>query len=122
MTRWLISGSRQFPDEKLARAVFKSQFQKEDIVYHGGASGIDSWAREEAHKKGCTIKQFLPKWDEVGKSAGIRRNATMFKSWKKMKDKRALILWDGVSSGTAHMLSLVEGYGAPLTLIRAGYD
>lgn len=122
MTRWLVSGSREFPDEQLARNIFRSQFKRGDIVYHGGARGVDTWAAEEARKKGATVKTFLAKWDEQGKSAGINRNVAMFESWNARKDKRALILWDGISSGTAHMIRLVEGRSMPVTLIRAGYD
>lgn len=120
---WLISGSRDFPDEALARAVFRNQFKKGDAVYAGGARGVDTWAEEEALKKGCLVRLFGADWDAYGKSAGIRRNAEMFDRVINSKEaKRALIIWDGASHGTKHMLGLVENHGMPLTLVRAGYD
>lgn len=122
---WLISGSREFPDERLARAVLRTQFKKDDIVCHGGARGVDTWAGEEAEKAGCKIKVFPAQWEKLGKSAGIQRNNTMFEAWQRierLRVRRALIFWDGLSMGTKHMLDLVEEYGGPLTLIRAEYE
>lgn len=120
---WLISGSRDFPDEKLARHVFKSQFKKGDIVVHGGARGVDTWAAEEALKKGAARVMYRADWDKHGKSAGIKRNRHMFDEWYAEEGpKRALIVWDGISMGTKHMLGIVEHVGVPLTLIKAGYD
>lgn len=122
MANWLISGSRDFPDEALARSVFRAQFKKGDVVFCGGARGIDLQAEEEARSiTGVKVKLFIPKWNTEGKSAGIKRNVRMFDAWKTTKNKRALVLWDGESHGTLHMLKLVEEVGAPLTLVRVSY-
>lgn len=122
---WLVSGSREFPDKKLALAVFRSQFQSDDIVYQGGAQGVDSWAEKVALDKGATVWTYPAEWDKYGKSAGPRRNRQMFDDWYADKDpriKRALILWDGVSRGTKHMLDLCITVGVPYTLIQSNYD
>lgn len=120
---WLISGSRDFPDERLARAVFKAQFQPGDTVWHGGARGVDTWAAHEASKKHLGVIEFTPQWSTLGKGAGLQRNQTMFEKWTRLKGlKRALVVWDGESHGTHHMLQLVQNGGYPLTLIQANYD
>jgi hypothetical protein len=124
---WLISGSRTFPDPKLAKAVLRSQFSRHDIVIHGQANGVDRWAEEVANEKECIIEAYPAEWDKHGKSAGPIRNRQMFEAargyMENTKDSvRALILWDGESRGTAHMLGLVEEFGMPLTLIRCGHD
>ena len=118
---WLISGSRDFPDKGLAYVIFRQQFCPGDLVIHGGARGVDTWADEAAEYRACEIQVWPADWDRHGKSAGIRRNRGMLDEAYAMKG-RALILWDGVSHGTKHMLDLVERVGMPLTLIRAGYD
>ena len=118
---WLVSGSRDFPDKGLAYAVFKQQFCPGDLVIHGGARGVDTWAQECAEYRACKTDVWLADWDKQGKSAGIRRNRAMLDEAYAQR-ARALILWDGVSRGTKHMLDLVERVGMPLTLVRAGYD
>lgn len=118
---WLISGSRDFPDKGLAYAVFKSQFNPGDLVIHGGARGVDTWANECAEYRGCKIDVWPANWEKHGKSAGIMRNRQMLDE-AYAKHGRALILWDGVSMGTKHMLDLVERVGMSLTLVKAGYD
>jgi hypothetical protein len=123
---WLISGSRAFPDEGLARAVFKSQFKRGDWVICGGARGVDTWAEEEARAAQATIKKFPADWRKNGKAAGPLRNEEMFSFVQDRAEEghvvRALVLWDGESRGTKHMLGMIEEEGMPLTLVTAGYD
>lgn len=115
---WLVSGSRDFPDEALARAIFRAQFKAGDFLYHGGARGVDTWAKEEAMKVDLQLMQYIPNWDR-GKSAGPRRNVEMFNAWRlNHEPKHALILWDGRSRGTKHTLDLVSASGIPYTLIQ----
>lgn len=125
MTHWIISGSRFFSDERLARAVLRSQFKDGDWVYHGGASGVDTWADEEANRLGCVVRLFSPDVHNIDRKAGVKRSREMCDAARLARDNgacvRALILWDGTSQGTEHMLKLVESYGIPVTLIRAGY-
>lgn len=124
MTIWLISGSRDFPDEKLARAVFRNQFQPGDTIYHGGARGVDTWAEEEAEKLKCRIVVFEADWTK-GKQAGVLRNKEMFTKWSKlhthMSTKCALVMWNGTSRGTRNMLTHLTNSGCPIILIQVKY-
>lgn len=123
MTCWLVSGSRDFPDKKLAVAVLTAQFRHGDILFHGGARGVDQWAAEIAVKKGMQINCFPANWDKYGKSAGFKRNRIMVDDWyAETGYKRALVLWDGASLGTKHTLDMLQTIGCPLTLVQANYD
>lgn len=115
---WLISGSRRFPDKGLAYAALRSQFRPSDLVIHGGASGVDTWANECADALGCKIHVWPADWDKHGNRAGIIRNRQMLDD-AYARGARALILWDGVSRGTRHMLDLVERVRMPMILVKA---
>jgi hypothetical protein len=115
---WLISGSRRFPDKGLAYAALRSQFRPGDLVIHGGASGVDTWANECADALGCKIHVWPADWDKHGNSAGIMRNRQMLDD-AYARGARALILWDGVSRGTRHMLDLVARVRMPMILVKA---
>lgn len=124
---WLVSGSRDFPDEALARSVMARCFKKGDIVYHGAARGVDTWAHEVAMRIGCKIRRFpvtREEWTRHGRSAGILRNDAMCNRWSLHKDgiKRALIIWDGVSHGTKYMKRNIEFLGFPMVLLHVTYD
>lgn len=106
MTAWLISGSRDFPSERLARGVMRSLFQHGDIVIQGGARGVDTWAYQEGVDLGCMVESWPAEWEKYGPSAGMRRNAEMLAYWEKLQvTKQALVLWDGESRGTRDMLN-----------------
>lgn len=114
---WLVSGSREFPDERLARAIFRAQFREGDTVIHGGARGIDTWAGEEAAKLGATCQVWPADWDNHGKNAGVIRNRHMLDEAHYLRG-RAMIFWDGRSKGTKHMLDLVQAVNFSYVLIE----
>jgi hypothetical protein len=119
---WLISGSREFPDEALARDIFEHCFQPGDTVVHGGAKGVDSWADSEAKSAGCTIEVYHPSWEAFGKAAGPMRNGDMLRALLdyKIQGKEvcAIVCWDGSSKGTKQMLGLVEQHGVRHILLK----
>ena len=122
---WLVSGSREFPDKKLAKSVMRCLFQPGDIVIHGMARGVDTWAFEIAKSKGLSQIKCPAEWEKHGKSAGIKRNIDMVDLLMKKSDIapiRALVFWDGESHGTKHTLLTCEQKGIPITLVRVSYD
>ena len=122
----LVSGSRDFPDEQLARVILRRYVSQYDILYVGDARGIDAWAAEIGENH-CDVITYKAEWS-LGKSAGIRRNERMFADVCALRNNkpqpyiRVLILWDGISRGTEHMKDKVELYGLPLTLVVCNYD
>jgi hypothetical protein len=115
---WLISGSRKFPNEWVARAVFEECFDLNDTVVHGGAVGVDTWADSEAKSAGCIIEVYKPDWSTYGKAAGPIRNEHMVKYVLGKADVKAIVCWDGKSKGTEHMLKLLQLEHIPYILIQ----
>jgi hypothetical protein len=64
-------------------------------VISGGANGPDSWAEDEARKRGLKVVVHRPDWDTHGKIAGFIRNSTIINDCDRM-----IAFWDGRSRGT----------------------
>lgn len=118
-TMWfLVSGSRDFPNETLVRESMRAVMQPTDTLLHGGARGVDTWCAEEATRCGATVLHRPAQWEGYGRSAGMRRNTDMLNELVEQADPYHIFLfWDGESRGTAHMLSMVHDRQLPHTLI-----
>jgi hypothetical protein len=95
--RLAIVGSRSIQDKELI--YFYASKYNPDVVLCGGARGPDLLGSYWAKDNLIPVEYFIPKWEEIGKSAGILRN-------KQMSDSATHILafWDGKSKGTKHMI------------------
>lgn len=80
-----------------------------DSVISGGADGVDSSAAIYCLDRGIPIDEFLPDWKTHGKAAGPIRNAQMA-----AEGDILLLLWDGVSRGSASMKAEMEKLGKPV--------
>lgn len=103
--RTIIAGSRNISDlPLLAETIDASGFYITEVV-SGGDPGVGTlgllWARKRAR-----VTMFLLDWAEYGSRANYVRN-------EEMADYAdALIaLWDGVSSGTKHMIETARKKG-----------
>ncbi|GJL53078.1 MAG: hypothetical protein NPIRA02_02100 [Nitrospirales bacterium] len=115
---FLVSGSRDFPNETLVRETMRAIVQPTDTLLHGGARGVDSWCAEEAQKCGATVFRRSAQWERYGRSAGMKRNTDMLNELVKIADFfHILLFWDGESRGTEHMLSMVSERQLPHTVI-----
>lgn len=107
--RIIISGGRDFDDydllcEKVDRFILMSHEKISDIlIVSGKAKGADLLGEKYALENNIECKTFIPKWDELGKSAGYIRNYEMIKYAK--EDKGVLIVfWDKKSKETKHCI------------------
>ena len=101
----IIAGSRTIQNYNLVLNAIKASGFKITEVVSGGAGGVDSMGETWAYAHNVPIKQFPTDWNKYGKSAGYRRNEQM------AEYADALILvWDGQSKGSAHMLKLSKCY------------
>src|SRR5688500_10716758 len=122
----VIAGSRSINDYNLLKKVMvkSNAFSKVTEVVSGGARGVDKlgerWAKE--HKVKLTVMPALwHKLDVPGavvdvrpgqedgyynSRAGIQRNEEMAQY-----ADAAVILWDGVSNGTRHMVNYMKKLG-----------
>lgn len=116
MRNIVIAGSRSLQNNYKAISVLDTFFKKykpsEFTAVSGMARGIDIMARDKAIENGFTVLEYPADWERYGKSAGYIRNAEMTKI-----SHCSLILWDGVSRGTKHMIDLCEKEGVATHLI-----
>lgn len=81
----LVCGSRRMPDvtgkylvkRLMAEAVPPIMDERDIILIHGGAKGIDTLAGDYAKTLGWTVHEYPADWDAHGKAAGPIRNQQM---------------------------------------------
>lgn len=96
----IIAGSRTIASVSyLYDAIRRSGFEITEVVC-GEAQGVDKMGRWWAEQNSVPIASYPADWKKFGKNAGKMRN------WQMARYADALIaIWDGISSGTAHMIA-----------------
>lgn len=111
----IIAGSRTFNNFNLLKEkcdnILSSQGDIE--IVSGTANGADKLGEKYAKEKGYKIKQFVPKWDLFGKSAGYKRNEEMAEYADAL-----IVFWDGVSKGSKHMIDLANKHKLNIRIIN----
>lgn len=110
--RVVIAGSRTIDDIFfLYDAIKNLNIEKELIteIVSGGAYGADYLGEIYAKQNKIPLTIMPAEWDKWGKSAGYRRNEEM----AKIADA-VIVLWDGVSKGSKHMIELAKKYNRKL--------
>ena len=116
--RIIVAGSRDFDDWKtlmtnLTRIIKGFNCNREDVqIVSGGARGADKLGEEYAKKAGLALKVFNADWDNLGKRAGIIRNAEMAKYGTHL-----VAFWDGKSRGTKNMIEVASRRGLKVEVI-----
>lgn len=111
----IIAGSREFYDYELLQTKVDSLLIKADDVeiVSGGAAGADRLGERYARERGYKLTLFPAKWQLHGKKAGYLRNVEMAEY-----ATHAVLFWNGVSMGTAHMINLCDRYKLNYRVIR----
>ena len=80
-------------------------------IVSGGARGIDSCAKNYANTNGIPLKEFLPNYDEFGRSAPLLRTLEII-------DYADIVLafWDGKSRGTKFVIDKCRAKGKPVNI------
>ncbi len=104
----LIAGSRSIKDFDLSEYVAEDV----DLIICGGAEGIDRIAEIYADKKRISKLVLRPHYELYGRTAPLKRNEQMVD----IADA-VLIVWDGVSSGTAYTVNYAKKCLKTLTVI-----
>jgi hypothetical protein len=115
--RLVIAGSRSFCNyDKLEEVVNNLLVYKKNEcrieVISGGAQGPDTLGRAYALKHGYRICLMPAKWDEEGRSAGMRRNERMAEY-----ADAAVVFYDGSSPGTTHMIKTMLAMKKPIRVV-----
>jgi len=103
--RIAVIGSRTFNDYKLFSFLLKrliSNYSKVKLV-SGGARGADKLAEQFAKEYNIPIDIFLANWEKYGKSAGYKRNYTIWDN-----ADLGIAFWDGESKGTKHSFEIAK--------------
>jgi len=82
------------------------------MLVSGGAKGIDTCAKEYALANDIPITEFLPEYDKYGKAAPLKRNIEIIQNSDFM-----LIIWDGRSRGTKHVIDNCKKHNVPAKII-----
>lgn len=95
----IIAGSRDLEDyELLVKTIKDSGFEITEVV-SGCARGIDRLGERYAEENDIPLKLYQARWDMYGRAAGPIRNKEMASYADAL-----IVLWDGKSKGTAHMI------------------
>lgn len=106
----ICAGSRGITDYDLFCTVIRdSGFAITEIV-SGRAKGVDMMGERWAKEHDIPCSKFPADWNLYGKSAGYIRNGHMAGYARAHCDAGGglIALWDGVSSGTRHMIDLAR--------------
>ncbi len=82
-------------------------------IVSGGARGIDTCARRYAQEQGLKLTEFLPDYEQFGRSAPIRRNVTIVEY-----SDLVLAFWDGESRGTRFVIEQCRKTGKPIKIFQ----
>lgn len=117
----IIAGSRDITVTNVFLVSCVTEFYPRviDEIVSGGASGIDSCAKEMCDNKYATdyfskkiqgrYKEFPADWEAHGKAAGPIRNKQMAEYADAL-----LLIWDGESRGSANMKKEMQKLGKPV--------
>ena len=109
----IIAGSRTLTDYQRLCQVLAPDRHRITQVLTGGARGADQLGYRWAWKHQVKHQLFRADWERFGKSAGVRRNHQMAQAGDML-----VCFWDGVSKGSAHMISCMQQLGKPCVIVR----
>lgn len=118
--RVLVAGSRFYTNYQEFETIIEHRINlllrnipREDICFISGKAshGPDDMIIHWCERNNYRCFEYPADWNELGKIAGFVRNKTMSKICT-----HAIIVWDGISSGTKHMLGLVRAKGCQVAL------
>jgi len=108
-----IVGSRNFNDyDKMCEVLFEEIGPSQDEIISGGANGADKLAEQFAKEHDFKFTEFPANWKGYGKNAGRIRNAEMV-----AQADRVISFWDGVSTGSKHMIESSREHGLQVLVI-----
>lgn len=110
----IIAGSRSITGYPVIEAAINAAQIRGKIteVVSGTARGVDLAGENWARSNKIPIKRFKPDWNQ-GSKAGPLRNIEMGKY-----ADAAVVIWDGVSTGSKHMFEYMRQLSKPRFMYR----
>lgn len=81
-------------------------------IISGGALGIDRCARNYAKLCGIALTEYLPDYEQFGKTAPIIRNNLIIDD-----AEFVFAFWDGASKGTKYVIDRCKKIGKPIKVV-----
>jgi hypothetical protein len=111
--RTIIGGSRSIADPSaLETAITESGFTISSLCT-GNSRGVDELVVEWAKQHGLPIRFFPADWHRYGGRADLIRNEKMA-----TEADACIMIWDGFSRGTAHMIEVAKRANLQLHVLR----
>ena len=111
----IIAGSRGITDYRyLLKCLLKVDWEITTVI-SGVARGADALGEKFATDKGIPTILFPANWASYGRAAGYIRNEEMAEH-----AEACVVLWDGQSKGSAHMIKEAEKAGLRLAVFVKG--
>lgn len=104
--RTIVAGSRSCNDYKSVKTAIESCGWDISSIVSGAAKGVDLLGERYARENAYRIERYPADWSKHGRRAGFMRNEIMG------NNADALVaIWDGISSGTRHMIEYAQSKG-----------
>lgn len=103
--RTIVAGGRNVTDYRVVLNAMDIIGWTPTVIISGNANGVDKLGERWAKENVVVTEIFPANWDKYGKSAGYIRNDLMAKEAEAL-----LLIWDGKSKGSGHMLMLAIKY------------
>lgn len=128
-----ITGSRSIISQSLANTIISQAIEENNLeiteVVSGGASGMDTLAKNWAEMNGIPFTPFPADWENINVVPCIirtRRNGTKYNAAarsirnQKMAEyvQAGIIAWDGVSDGTRDMMKIMHRLNKTIYIYR----
>lgn len=107
--RTIIAGGRNIFDAQETYAAIKSCPWKVTLVISGTAKGPDTHGVLFAKEQGIPFEEYPADWKAFPEDAGTIRNGRM-----EGVAEAAIVIWDGMSSGSGDMIRKMEAAGKPV--------
>ena len=107
--RLMIAGSRSIKDFDLTPYVP----EETELIISGGSAGVDELAERYADQKRISKLILRPQYARYGRGAPLKRNEAMVD----LAD-RVLVIWDGVSRGSAYTVKYAQAQGKEPVVIK----
>ncbi len=102
-----VIGSRNLVIEDLSPYIPENATE----IVSGGAIGIDACARKYAFDNNLILTEFLPEYNNYGKSAPLKRNLQIIDYADSV-----IAFWDGSSKGTRHVIESCKAIGKEINV------
>jgi hypothetical protein len=109
----IIAGSRKITDPAIVLKVIEDSGYNITEVVSGKAKGVDTIGEAYANINDIPVKSFPAEWEKYNKkTAGPIRNREMA-----LYADAAIIIWDGISTGTHNMIQNMKRVNKPYFLV-----